>query len=158
MLGDIISFLIGASVFVGLMYFATKSYALRWRLMAGRYGSSTGSSVLARKTPETIVITKSGANGSVIAGNFSYTLYSWSSLQVHENGLGFSTIFPVSLICPPFFLPFNQMKLEAAKWDLWSKPIAITMNGLPEHVVIFHGNTIEWISNHVPWPIADSQI
>jgi hypothetical protein len=149
MLGEFVRLLIGVAVLGGIMYFVTRSHALMWRSIVSAFGGASSFEALTRITPETIVITKSGAVGGLITGNLNYTLYAWTSLATHQDGLSINAIFPASLMCRPIFLPFDQMTTSPARWNLWSNPIAINMDGLPDLVIILGDQTHRALFAHL---------
>jgi hypothetical protein len=139
-----VSAAIGLAVFLGLMWFVANAHAHWWRRVAEHYRRGRMPSVLARKVPETIIVTGLGNSG----GNFGYRVYGTSGIAIGEGGLILTQIPPFNFKCPPLFLPFAEMDLRETDWGL-SLAYALRMGGLPDIDVIVFPRVVSWIREHV---------
>jgi hypothetical protein len=134
----------GAIVFV-LLYVATRAHTTLWRVMADAYPYTKRGLFLARKIPETFVITKTGQKWGMPWFNPAYATYSWAYVSVLEDGLLISALPPASLICKPIFLPFHEMKTGAYPWMVWDSPVGLFMAKTPEWVIVLGRETAAWV-------------
>jgi hypothetical protein len=148
-LGDLIGLgfrsLIGFGVLFALLYFSVNLHAKMWRALAAHYGQSKQTLVLARKIPETIVISKSGYKGLGVGWRQGYGLYSWTIISVLEDGLLISAIPPVNFVCKDIYLPFDGMTIERHPWRLWQEPYAISMDKASDLMIIIGQDTLQWL-------------
>ena len=157
--GDLIELvflsLIGFGVFFGLAFWGLYRSSEMWRALAARYGQAKHTPVLARKIPETIVISEAGSNGWRLGWRQGYALYSWTIIEVLEDGLLISAIPPVNLVCKEIYLPFDMMTIKSHPWMLWQEPYAISMKKAPDLMLIIGLDTSQWIrrnTGYAPFP------
>lgn len=144
--------LIGFGVFFGLLYLSVNLQANMWRSLVTHHGNFKYTPVIARKTPETIVISKAGYKGLRLGWRQSYGLYSWTIISVLEDGLLISAIPPVNLVCKDIYLPFDVMNIEPHPWMLWQEPYAISIDKTSDIIVIIGQDTLQWIRQHTGRP------
>ena len=148
-LGDLIGLgfrsLIGFGVLFGLLYLSVNLHAKMWRALAAHCGQSKQTLVLARKIPETIVISKSGYKGLGVGWRQGYGLYSWTIISVLEDGLLISAIPPVNFVCKDIYLPFDGMTIERHPWMAWQEPYAISMDKATDLMIIIGQDTLQWL-------------
>lgn len=130
------STLLGAAVFVALMIGIARSHSLLWRKVSACYGRPIATSIATRF-------------GTVVLAPMSgiYRHHSGTFIGVSPEGLSFSVIPipPLNTFCPPFFLPFEDMRLEPTSWGLWPGPFAIRTSRLPGLDIILGRDTVEWL-------------
>jgi len=141
---------VGLTVFAGLMWLAAKAYAYWWRQVARRYTRKAGTTALATKVPETVIIT--GRPGSEGGGRpFGYRVYGVCRLAIHETGLSVSQIPPFNIMCPPLFLPFEDIELHQSDWSAY-EVYSLRMRQLPDIDIIVFPRLVRWIREHVDGP------
>ena len=147
--GDIIGLgfrgLIGFGVLFGLLFLSVHLQAKMWRALVACYGQAKQTPVLARKIPETIVISKSDDNILRFGWCQNYENYNWTIISILEDGLLISSITPVNTICKDIYLPFDEMEIEPHPWMLWEEPYAISMDKAPDLKVIIGQDTLKWL-------------
>jgi hypothetical protein len=124
--------LIGFGVLFGLLFLSFYLQAKMWRALVACYGQAKQTPVLARKIPETIVISKSDDNILRFGWRQNYGNYNWTIISILKDGLLISSITPVNTICKDIYLPFDEMKIEPHPWMLWEEPYAISMDKAPD--------------------------
>lgn len=137
--------LIGAGIFLFVMWTYARAHSAMWRRVADRYQGRSKTPRTARKVPETIIISARGTTGPLITGNIAYRLYGATVIAVHQDGIQLSQVTPFDIMCPPLFLPFDEMELTQTSWALWREPMAIRMRRLPDEDIILARDTIRWI-------------
>lgn len=147
--GDLIGLgfrsLIGFGVMFGLLFWVVNLQAEMWRALVARYGQAKQTPVIARKIPETIVISKSDYKGVRLGWRQDYASYSWTIISVLEDGLLISAIPPVNLVCKDIYLPFDAMDIGPHPWRLWKESYAISMNKASDLIVIIGQDTLQWL-------------
>ena len=144
--------LLGAAVFVIVIWTIAKTYSHMWRLVSARYRMRRKTPVLARKL-ETVVVVHRGALRP-FAGDARYRQYAGTILAVTERGLRLSLIPipPLNILAPALFLPFDEMALERTDWALWTEPFALRMRNLPDIDIILGRDTVQWIRSRTGEP------
>jgi len=138
--------LVGAAVFLGLMWWAAKTRASQWQAVSNAYAARPPASPIARKTPETIIVAQRGATGPLSPGGFRN--YAGVSIAVHDDGLALSLVPPFNILCPPIFLPYDGMAVVPTSWGLWPEPVAIRMRHAPDVDIIVARDTVRWLREH----------
>ena len=137
--------IIGATVFVVLIWWLARAHSRMWRLVSASYAGQAASAPIATKPIDTIVIAARGSSGPLYAGNTAYRAYAGVKITVYEDGLALSLIAPFNVMCPPIYLPFDEMDLKQTSWALWPEPFAIRMRGLPDIDIILGRDTVQWL-------------
>lgn len=140
--------LIAAGVFLFVMWTYARAHSAMWRRVSDRYKGHSPTPRTARKVPDTIIITGRGTTGPLVTGNIAYRLYPGTVIAVHEDGIELSLMPLFNIMCPPIFLPFDEMELKQTTWALWREPMALRMKRLPGEDIIFARDTIQWIRSH----------
>jgi hypothetical protein len=147
-LWNLASAALGAAVFLGLMWHLARAHSFQWRIVSKAYSGRATTSLLARKVPETIVITERGARGPLAPGGAGWRNYPGVRIAVHEDGLALSLVPPFNIMCPPLFLPFVDMEVGSTWWGLWPDPLAIRMKRAPKVDMIVAQDTVRWLRDH----------
>jgi len=116
-----------------------------WRLAAAKYAARARPARIATRPIDTIVITSRGSNGPFFTGNSAYRVYAGVKIGIDQDGLALSLIPPFNIMCPPIYLPFDEMSLEHTFWALWPEPFALRMQGLPDIDIILARDTVQWL-------------
>ena len=137
--------LLGAAVFLAIVWWIAKTHSRMWRLVSARYRLRHQAPVIAR-TMQTVVVTKRGAI-SPFRRNTGYCQYAGTIVAVTERGLRLSLIPmpPLNILAPALFLPFEEMALGRTSWMLWPEAFALRMTDLPEIDIILDRETVHWI-------------
>ena len=129
-----------------ILWFALRAHSHMWRLVAARYRGKPASTAIARRLEVTVI----AARDLRMPGSFrKYRQYPGLLLHIHDRGIGLSLVPPFNLLCPPIFLPFDEMHLERTDWALWREPYALRMQRLPETDVIIGRDAVSWIRDHI---------
>ena len=147
-----IATLIGAAVFVALMWWIARAHSRMWRFVSARYAGRTASALIATRRMDTIIIAARGSTGPLYTGNIAYRSYPGVNITVGEDGLALSLIAPFNVMCPPIHLPFDEMDLVRTDWALWPEPFAIRMKRLPEIDIILARDTVLWLRDRTGRP------
>jgi hypothetical protein len=145
--GFLVRLAIGASVFVALMYFALRTMSQFWRATAEAYPGRAGSQRIARKFPETIVMTSRTDDRGADRFRKGWHSYAPARIDIHEDGLVLAMIPPFDLMCAPLFLPFSEMTMADTSWAFWRQPVAIRMRQAPGIDIIIGREAAGWIRN-----------
>lgn len=136
------------AIVVFILWFALRAHSHMWRLVAARYRGKSPSSAIARKLEVTVIAARDLRMPDPFQ-NPAYRNYPGLLLNIHEQGLALSLVPPFNLLCPPLFLPFDEMDLKQTHWALWREPYAIRMRRLPETDIIIGRDTARWIREHI---------
>jgi hypothetical protein len=148
-LGYLVRLVIGASVFLALMYFALRAISHFWRAAAEVYAGRAASPRIARKFPESIVITgRSNGRGTDRIGR-GWHVFAPALIDVHEDALVLAMMPPFNIMCGRIVLPFSEMEMKETWWALWPQPVAIRMKRTPDIDIIVSRETARWIRDHV---------
>ncbi|HZB70303.1 MAG TPA: hypothetical protein VE403_08070 [Sphingomicrobium sp.] len=147
-----IATLIGAAVFVVLIWWIARAHSRMWRLVLASYAGRGTSAPIATRRMDTIIIAARGSTGPLYTGNIAYRSYPGVNVTVHENGLALSPIPPFKIMCPSIHLPFDEMDLERTDWAFWPEPFAIRMKRLPEIDIILARDTVQWLRGRADRP------
>ena len=139
------STLLGVLVFAAVMWWLAKAHSRLWRAVSADYPKRSNSSTIARKTLDTIVITRRGTSGPVLTGNVDYRQYAGALIRVHDSSLSASLLPPFNISCAPIELPFDEMELRPTVWALWPEPFAVRMRRLPGLDLVLARDTVRWI-------------
>lgn len=142
---NLASVALGAAVFFVLIWWLARVHSHMWRLASARYAGRATSARIATKAIDTIVITARGSSGPLYTGNMAYRVYPGVKITIHEDGLALSLIPPLNIMCPPMYLPFDEMHLEQTYWALWPEPFAIRMQALSDVDIILGRDTVQWL-------------
>ncbi len=140
-----IASIIGAAVFVVLIWWLARAHSRMWRLVSASYAERAALPPLATRPIDTIVIAARGSSGPLYAGNTAYRAYAGVKIAAYEDGLALSLIAPFNVMCPPIYLPFDEMNLKQTSWALWREPFAIRMRGLTDIDLILGRDTVHWL-------------
>lgn len=143
-----INLAIGLAVFLGLMWWIAKANSHWWRAVGTRYRGTSRGRRLARKTPETLVITARGKTGGLVKGNVGFRVYGASRIAIHEDGLVLTQIPPFNVMCAPLFLPFGEMDLTETDWG-FNRAYAFRMDGLSDIDIIVYPRVVRWIRGEI---------
>ena len=141
--------LLGTAVFVALMWWIVHANAFMWRAVAAHYRGDGGTSALATKAIETIVITRRESARGPSLRNPEYRAYSGVRMILRRDGLALSILPPLNVRTPPLFLPFAEMELKDTYWALWPQPCAIRMRRTPDLDIVVDSGVARWIREHV---------
>ena len=136
------------AILLFIMWFALRLHSHMWRQVSSRYRGKPASTKIARKL-ETTVIAARGLRSLVRFRIRDHRKYAGLLIDIHVQGLALSLLPPFNIMCPPVFLPFDEMDLNVTDWALWSEPYAIRMRRLPEIDIILGPETVRWIRDHV---------
>jgi hypothetical protein len=149
-LGYLARSIFGQGVFLGFIFLAARMHSRKWREVAGQYARRDQASFTVNKWPETIIVTRRGAAGGIYTGIVDYQRYAGVRVSIRQDGIGLSLIPPLNVMSPPLFLPFSEMTVRTARWDLWSGLLAIRMPGLPEIDLVISRRLADWIQRQTP--------
>ena len=144
--------LMGMLVLAGALWWIVDAHSSMWRQAAAHYQGASSKATIARKIPETIIITGRGAIGGLHSGNRNYRVYAASNIAIHADGLSIRQIPPFNIRCRPLFLPFDKMELKQTSWALWPEPFALRMRRTPELDIIVDRRLVRWIREHIERP------
>ena len=140
-------FVIGGSVFAALMFFAMRAISQFWREVATRYAGQANSPRLARKFPETVVMTGQAAGDTSARFQRGWHVYAAVWINLHEDGL---VLRSFNIMCPPLFLPFAEMEMADTSWPTLRQPVAIRMRGAPHIDLVIRDTAARWIRDRTP--------
>lgn len=138
------SVLLGAAVFLAIIWWAINAHSYMWRFVSTQNPESKTASTVASKL-ETIVIARRGSSGPSFKGSATYRQYAGTIIRITPTGLTFSAIWPLSLVCPSFSVPFDQIDLRRTSWAMWDEPFALRLRNQPEYDVIVSRDTVQWV-------------
>ena len=107
-LADLIIPLIGAAVFLAIIYWAAEVRSSRWRAVEARYGGTGRGEPLGRLLLETLAFADRGSLGATYGGRFD-SRYMSVRVTLYADGLQFDAVPPFNILRRPFFLPFADM-------------------------------------------------
>lgn len=136
---------IGLSVFALLMTFALRAISQPWRKVAEPYAGQPDSRRFSRRFPETVVITGRVEGAGARGGRNGWHVYAAVRMDMHEDCLMLSMIFPFNLMCAPLLLPVSEMQLEETWWLTLPDPVAIRMKRAPDVDMIIRGSAAGWL-------------
>ena len=136
------------AIVVFILWFALRSNAHMWRLVAAHYRGKPPSAAIARKLEVTVIAARDMRMLNPFR-NPRYRNYPGLMLAIHDEGLALSLVPPFNILCPPLFLPFDEMELKPTDWALWHAPFAIRMRRLPETDIIVGRETVGWLRQHI---------
>lgn len=131
-----------------ILWFVLRSHSHMWRQVAARYRGKPPSTAIARKIEVTVIAARDMRTPNPFR-NPAYRNYPGLILAVHEKGLALSLVPPFNIMCPPLFLPFDDMELVETDWALWRDPFALRMRDLADVDVIIGRETVRWVREHV---------
>ena len=146
------SALFGVLVFAGIIAWLAKAHSHLWRKVSDSHPRRLSSPAIARKAPDTILITRRGESGPLATGNAEYRQYAGAKIAVHAGNLTISLLPPFNLLCPPIELPFDEMEMERTNWALWPEPYAIRMRHLDDIDMIVGHDTGRWLRDYLDSP------
>jgi hypothetical protein len=147
-----IATVIGAAVFVALIWWIARAHSRMWRFVSASYAGRGASVPIATKPMDTIVIAARGSAGPLYTGNMAYRAYAGAKITVYEDGLALSLIAPFNVMCPPVHLPFDEMELKQTSWALWPEPFALRMKRVPAIDIILGRDTVQWLRGRTDRP------
>ena len=131
-----------------ILWFALRLHAHMWQRVAARYRGKPSSDAIARKL-EVAVIAARGLRTPDRFRNRDHRKYAGLLIDIHDEGLALSLVPLFNIMCPPLFLPFDEMGLKQTDWALWREPYAIRMRQLPDTDIIIGGVTVQWLRQHI---------
>ncbi len=138
---------VGLAVFLGLLWWLARMHSWWWRIVGARYASEATRPLIARKFPETVIIT-ARPEAKPARSKFGYRLYGVCRIAIHDGGMSISQPAPFNVLCPPLLLPFDQMELRATDWGL-SQVYSLRMRQTPGTDIIVFPRVVRWIREHV---------
>lgn len=128
----------GIAVFFGLIYYALKSNAHMWSLVAADYAAKQGlPPAIASKAWEDVVIAGSGV--------LKFRKYLPLTVRIHETGLSLTALAPLAPIQPTLFLPFEDIAVRPTYWYINAESYALRLAGLNEPEIIVHDRLMDWL-------------
>lgn len=136
---------VGFGMVALLLFFAQRTISQHWRKVAEHYAGQPVSRRLARRFPETVIVT-----GRVAHRDRRWRLTGWHAyaavrMDLHDDYLALSMILPFSVLCPPLLLPVAEMELDETWWLTLSEPVAIRMRRTPDIDMIVRGSAAQWL-------------
>lgn len=145
LMGYLSRLIVGVLVFVALMYFALGAISHFWRGVAQNYARRPFSQRIARKFPESVVMTARTNGRAVELPLKGWHTFAPVQIDVHQDGLALAMMPPFNLRCRPLFLPFAELEMTETWWALWPQPVAIRMERSPAFDIIVSRETARWI-------------
>ena len=142
------STLLGVLVFALLAWWMAKAHSHMWRSVSRDYPKRSRSPAIAKKSMDTIVITRRGTSGPVLTGNVEYRQYAGALITMHDRSLSVSLLPPFNVLCPTIELPFDEMELRPTDWALWPDPFVLRMRRLRDVEIVLEGDTVQWVRSH----------
>lgn len=145
LLGYLVRLAIGVPVIAGLLYFALRTASHFWHATAQDYAGRAGTPRIARKFPESIIITSRVRDRGTDNRHWALRVFTPVVIGIHDDGLELSMIAPFNAMCAPLFLPISEMEMTETWWALWPQPAAIRMKRAPEIDIIVSREVARWI-------------
>ena len=131
---------------VGLMWFFANAHLSMWRLASARYAAKPRSARIASKLETAVIAARGSLRPNPLGAPYRrYPIM----LEIHDDGLALAVVPPFHLMCPPLFLPFDEMEVQRTDWALWSEPFAIRMRRLPDLDIIIGRDTVRWLRDYI---------
>ena len=140
------SSLLGATVFLGLMWWIAKAHSQLWLRASQAYSGHMPTPPNPCKGLDRIVISGRATRPrlSAKAGYRAYPV----GIAIHDSGIAVSAISPFNVMCPPIRLPFDEMEVSPTWWGQWREPVAVRMKQAPDVDIILARDTVRWLREH----------
>lgn len=134
--------------FGGLAFYIIHASNSRWREFELSYAAIAPRAPMAKKLAGMLRITPPGFRWGHLSGELKSERYPPVVLGVHPDGLSLTIVPPFRHGCRDMFLPFDQMTIEPAAWDLIDKAYGIRMEGVDGLEITMFSNIMEWAAEH----------
>lgn len=130
----------------GYIIYASNS---RWREYEALYAAPDDlGAPLASKLTGAVRISQPGFRWGHLSGDLKSHRHPPVQLGVYPKGLKLSIQPPFRYGCRDLFLPFAQMHVEPAQWDMLSGEYGIRMDGVEGIEMLVFGNILQWAASH----------
>ena len=136
--------IVSLSVFGGLAFYIIHASNSRWREYEMLYAAFEPREPLAKKLAGMVRISQPGFRWGHLSGDLKSHRHPPVVVGVHHDGLSLSIVPPFRYGCRDLFLPFANMSVEPAAWDLSDKAYGIQMEGVEGIEILMFSNIMEW--------------
>ncbi len=143
---------VGGAVFLGLLHYAGRTQAFRWRRLAAHYAAPGPVEVVARKRLQAVILLGGGSR-------FAYTGYpGLVSVALSDEFLRLRLPFPWSIYHVPLSIPFAELRAEQTHWFLNSDSFELLAAKADDVKIVIAGELLDWISaNTQGWKIGTTR-
>lgn len=138
--------IISLAFFGGLAFYIIHASNSRWREYELLYAAIEPREPLAKKLAGMVRISQPGFRWGHLSGDLKSHRHPPVVVGVHPEGLSLSIVPPFKYGCRDLFLPFDNMTIEPAAWDLSNKDYGIRMEGVDGIEILMFANVLQWAS------------
>ena len=136
--------MVSLGVFGGLAFYIIHASNSRWREYELLYAAIEPRVPMAKKLAGMLRISQPGFRWGHLSGDLKSHRHPPVIVGVHDDGLSLSIVPPFKHGCRDLFLPFDQMTIEPAAWDLLPNEYGIQMEGVDGIEIVMFSNVMEW--------------
>jgi hypothetical protein len=136
--------MLSLAFFGGLAFYIVHASNSRWREYELLYADIDPKPPLAKKLAGAIRISQPGFRWGHLSGDLKSNKHPPVIVGVHPGGLSLSIVPPFRAGCRDLFLPFDQMTVEPAAWDMLSSEYGIRMEGVDGIEIVMFANVLQW--------------
>ena len=133
--------------FGGLAFYIIHASNSRWREFELLYAAIEPRTPLAKKLAGAVRISQPGFRWGHLSGDLKSHKHPPVTVGVHHDGLSLSIVPPFKYGCRDLFLPFAQMTIEPASWDMLSKEYGVQMEGVDGIEIVMFSNILQWAAD-----------
>ncbi|GMN04009.1 hypothetical protein [Erythrobacter sp. MTPC3] len=133
---------LGFFMFVGgYIIYASNS---RWREFESVYPARDTAKPMDHKITGMVRISQPGFRWGHLSGDLKSHRHPPVNVSVDEKGLTLSIVQPFKYGSGDLFLPFDEMTIEPAEWDLLKKAYGVQMERVEGVEILMFDNILEW--------------
>lgn len=136
--------MVSLGVFGGIAFTIMHASTSRWREYELLYAAIEPREPRAKKLAGMLRISQPGFRWGHLSGDMKSHRHPPVVVGVHDDGLSLSIVPPFRHGCRDLFLPFDQMTIEPAAWDLSPNEYGIQMEGVDGIEIVMFSNVMEW--------------
>lgn len=136
--------MVSLGVFGGIAFYIMHASTSRWREYELHFAAIEPREPMAKKLAGMLRISQPGFRWGHLSGDMKSHRYPPVVVGVHDDGLSLSIVPPFKHGCRDLFLPFDQMTIEPAAWDLSSNEYGIQMEGVDGIEIVMFSSVMQW--------------
>lgn len=130
--------------FGGVAFYIMHASTGRWRDYERLYAATKPCKPLAKKMTGMVRISQPGFRFGHLSGDLKSHRHPPVMVGIHDDGLSLSIVPPFKYGCRDLFLPFDQMTVEPASWDLLDNEYGVRMEGVEGIEILMFSNILQW--------------
>lgn len=139
---NVIPTLLGACVFVAVLYRMWTGHARRWHILAAEYSGGPVDAIGDALQLQSVILTGSGIAFSSYRGIVT--------IANDGNGLWLKLLPPFSAFHPPLFLPYSELQIKASSWYLNNSSYKLMLPRVGDIGIIIDGDLANWLIARAP--------